>query len=47
MGRYVIRRLLFSIPVLFLSSILVFWVTRASTDPSTRFTLLRAPVRAS
>ncbi|MEX0753956.1 MAG: ABC transporter permease [Actinomycetota bacterium] len=35
MGRYVIRRLLFSIPVLFLSSILVFWVTRATTDPST------------
>lgn len=34
MGRYVIRRLLFSIPVLFLSSILVFWVTRASTDPT-------------
>ncbi|MEX2275287.1 MAG: ABC transporter permease [Actinomycetota bacterium] len=34
MGRYVLRRLIFSIPVLLISSVLVFTATRATTDPS-------------
>lgn len=39
MSGYVLRRLLWSIPILFISSVLVFVAIRASTDPSA----LRAP----
>ena len=38
---YVLRRVLLAIPVLLLSSVLVFLIVRATTDPTARFTQIR------
>jgi peptide/nickel transport system permease protein len=43
-GRYILRRLIYSIPVLLISSILVFLIVRSTTDPSAA---LRANPRTS
>jgi peptide/nickel transport system permease protein len=40
---YVLRRVLLAIPVLILSSVLVFMIVRATTDPTARFTQIRDP----
>src|SRR3954454_945584 len=40
---YVLRRVLLAIPVLILSSVLVFMIVRATTDPTARFAQIRDP----
>ncbi len=40
---YVVRRVLLAIPVLILSSVLVFMIVRATTDPTARFAQSRDP----
>jgi peptide/nickel transport system permease protein len=40
---YVLRRVLLAIPVLIISSVLVFTIVRATTNPTARFALVRDP----
>ncbi len=40
---YVLRRVLLAIPVLIVSSVLVFMIVRATTDPTARLSLIRDP----